>query len=63
MNVKYAHRKFTPDIKIDGDGVDIFPPKRRLSFNGLQGIISQKTELFITTAVRTSDPTFLPSTC
>jgi hypothetical protein len=30
--------------------------KRRLTFNGLHGVISQKTEPFITTAVRTSDP-------
>jgi hypothetical protein len=29
----------------------------RLPFNGLLGVISQKIELFITTAVRTSDPT------
>jgi hypothetical protein len=29
-------------------------PKRRLTFNRLQGIISQKIGLFITTAVRTS---------
>ena len=28
-----------------------------VDFNGLYGIISQKTELFITTAVRVSDPT------
>jgi hypothetical protein len=28
-----------------------------LTFNGLQGVISQKTVLFITTAVRTSNPT------
>jgi hypothetical protein len=33
------------------------PPKRRLTFNGLQGVISQKILLFITTAVRTSNPT------
>jgi hypothetical protein len=32
------------------------PPKRRLTFNGLHGVISQKIVLFITTAVRTSDP-------
>jgi phage shock protein PspC (stress-responsive transcriptional regulator) len=31
------------------------PPKRRLNFNGLQGVISHKTKLFITTALRTSD--------
>jgi hypothetical protein len=33
------------------------PPKRRLAFNGLQGVISQKRQLFTTTAVRTSNPT------
>jgi hypothetical protein len=32
-----------------------FPPKPRLFFNGLHSIISQNTELFITTAVRTSN--------
>jgi hypothetical protein len=31
--------------------------KRRLTFNGLHGVISQKIVLFITTAVRTSNPT------
>jgi hypothetical protein len=29
-----------------------------LAFNGLHGAISQKTELFTTTAVRTSNPTY-----
>jgi hypothetical protein len=38
------------------DGGDV-PPKRRLTFNRLHGIISQKTVFFITTAVRTSNPT------
>jgi hypothetical protein len=33
-------------------------PKRQLTFNGLHGIISQKTELFIITAVRTSNPAY-----
>jgi hypothetical protein len=33
------------------------PPKLRLTFNGLHGVISQKIVLFITTAVRTSNPT------
>jgi hypothetical protein len=28
-----------------------------LNFNGLSGVISQKTELFITTVVGTSNPT------
>jgi hypothetical protein len=32
-------------------------PFSPLTLNGLHGIISQKTELFITTAVRTSSPT------
>jgi hypothetical protein len=31
--------------------------KRWLTFNGLHGVISQKMELFITTVVRTSNPT------
>jgi hypothetical protein len=34
------------------------PPKRRLKLNGLHGVISQKIILFITTAVKTSNPTF-----
>jgi hypothetical protein len=33
------------------------PPKRRLKLNGLHGAISQKMILFITTAVKTSNPT------
>jgi hypothetical protein len=33
------------------------PPKRRLAFNKLHGVMSQKVELFIATAVRTSNPT------
>jgi hypothetical protein len=37
------------------DGGDV-PPKRRLIFNGLYGVISQKIVLFITTDVRTSNP-------
>jgi hypothetical protein len=32
------------------------PPKRRLTLNGLHGVISQKIVLFTTTAVRTSNP-------
>jgi hypothetical protein len=34
------------------------PPKRRLTFNELHGVISQEIELFITTAEGTSDLTF-----
>jgi drug/metabolite transporter (DMT)-like permease len=33
------------------------PPKRRLKLNGLHGIIFQNMILFITTAVKTSNPT------
>jgi hypothetical protein len=33
------------------------PPKRLLTFKGLHSVISQKIELFITTAVGTSNPT------
>jgi hypothetical protein len=35
------------------------PHKRRLTLNGLHGIISQKFILFITTAVKTLNPTNL----
>jgi hypothetical protein len=34
------------------------PPNRRLTFNGLHDVISQKIVLFITTAVRTSNSTW-----
>jgi hypothetical protein len=37
------------------DGGDV-PPKRRLTFNRLNGVISQKIVLFITTAVNISNP-------
>jgi hypothetical protein len=40
------------DPEDDGD-----PPKCWLTFNRLHSVISQKTELFITTAVGTSNPT------
>jgi hypothetical protein len=33
------------------------PPKRRLTFNGPRGVISHRIELFLTTAVRTSNCT------
>jgi hypothetical protein len=35
----------------------IFPPKRRLTFNGLQGVISQKTVLFIKLFIVQLSPT------
>jgi hypothetical protein len=38
------------------------PPKRPLTLNGLHGVISQKMILFITTAVKTSNPTLAPLT-
>jgi hypothetical protein len=41
------------------DGKRYVPPKRRLKLNGLHGVISQKMILFITTAVKTSNPTIL----
>jgi hypothetical protein len=34
------------------------PPKRRLKLNGLHGVIFQKMILFLTTAVKTSNPTY-----
>jgi hypothetical protein len=43
--------------KIRWQGRRYIPPKRRFTFNGLHGVISQKIVLFITTAVRTSNPT------
>jgi hypothetical protein len=33
------------------------PPKRRLIFTGIRGVVSQKTENFMVTSMRTSDPT------
>jgi hypothetical protein len=33
------------------------PPKHRLTFNELHGVISQKIELFIATTLRTTNPT------
>jgi hypothetical protein len=38
-------------------GVFFSAGERWLIFDGLHGVMSQKVELFITTAVRTSDPT------
>jgi hypothetical protein len=42
------------------DGSDV-PPTRRLTFFGLDGIISQNVALSITTAVRISNPTTVSS--
>jgi hypothetical protein len=41
--------------------LEVVPPKRWMTFNGLHGVISQKIELFITTAVRTSNLTLTSS--
>jgi hypothetical protein len=35
------------------------PPKRQLTFNGLHGVISHTIQLFETTAVIPSNPTYL----
>jgi hypothetical protein len=45
---------YSSTLKIRGD----IPPKHLLTFNGLHGVISQNIVLFITTAVRTSNPTY-----
>jgi hypothetical protein len=50
MLVSYSAYFFDPE-----DGGDV-SPKRRLTFNGLHGIIARKIEPFITTAVGTSNP-------
>jgi hypothetical protein len=39
------------------------PPNRRLIFNELQDVISQKTELFTSAAVRTSYSTYMAELC
>jgi hypothetical protein len=41
----------------DGGDISYMPPKCLFTFNGLQGVISQKIEMSTTTAVRSSDPT------
>jgi hypothetical protein len=43
-----------------GGSYRLHPPKRQLTFNGLHGVISQKIERFITTSVRSSNPTEVP---
>jgi hypothetical protein len=60
-NPKQAEQCFIPasiqfhtfDYEDEGD---MFLPKRRLTFDGLYCVISQKTKVFMTTAVRTSNP-------
>jgi hypothetical protein len=48
-------------VKAGGKQSAYFPPKRRLTFNGLQGVISQKIVHFMTTVVRTSNATCFAS--
>jgi hypothetical protein len=54
----YLHADFLLGLYFDpeygGDG----PPKHRLTYNGLHGVIAQKTQLLITSGVRTSEPAF-----
>jgi hypothetical protein len=40
------------------DGLDTFRRNVGLTFNGLDGVVFQKIELVITTAVRTPNPTY-----
>jgi hypothetical protein len=52
------HAGFLLGLRFNPEGGgDMISPERHLTFNGLQGVISQKTELSITNVVRTSDPT------
>jgi hypothetical protein len=57
--------KNKPSKKLARRQVDIMclshvPSKRQLTVNGLHGFMSQKTELFITTGVRTSNTSLFP---
>jgi hypothetical protein len=47
-NQREASSKQSPEMEAT------FPPKRRLTFNGLHGVISQRIELFIISALRNS---------
>jgi hypothetical protein len=54
----YFHAGFLLGLFFDPeDGWQYVPLKRWLTFNRLQGVITQKIVLFITTTVRTSNPT------
>jgi hypothetical protein len=50
------HVDFLLGLFFDPEDGDV-PPKHQLTYNALHGVISQKTEVFIITAVRTSNPT------
>jgi hypothetical protein len=52
------HAGFLLGLFFDPEDGDDVPLKPRLIFNGLHGVISQKIVFFITTAVRTSNPTY-----
>jgi hypothetical protein len=53
------HVGFFLDLFFDPEyGGDKFFPKRQLNFSGLYAIMFQKIELFITTAVRISNPRY-----
>jgi hypothetical protein len=50
------HAGFLLSLFFDSeDGGDMFP-KRQLIFNGLHGVMSQKTEIFLTAALRAASP-------
>jgi hypothetical protein len=48
------HAGFLLGLYFDREGGNcMFPPKRRLTSNGLHAVISEKTELFMTVYFRT----------
>jgi hypothetical protein len=60
LHLQGRRNKFSkkPASKQVASTLPCVPPKRRLKLNGLQGITSQKMILFITTTVKTSNPTY-----
>jgi hypothetical protein len=58
-NVCYLlHDDFLLRLIFDPENGRDVSMKRRLIFNGLYGVMSQNIELFITTAVRSSNPNY-----
>jgi hypothetical protein len=57
VDIVYCSHEYGNTRSSDEDRGDIFLNKHRLTFNGLHGVIFQKTELFTTTALGTSNPT------
>jgi hypothetical protein len=58
MVTRLLHAGFLLGLFFDPEeGGDMFLPKRLLTFSGLHGVISHEIARFITTAVRTSNPT------